>query len=138
VRGERMREVTHHCRVKSINGDSSSKSKRKRHRRGETGGAATQLCLPMVRQRLEGRAVWQRWPNGWRWCAIKRRPVTEEEATGRGAIVGREEDEAAWLGWATRTEEGSAVAAAGGRGRGSGPSWAERPGGLAGPLGLEG
>jgi hypothetical protein len=32
-----------------------------------------------------------------RWCAIKRRPVTEEEAIGRGTIMGREEDEAVWL-----------------------------------------
>jgi hypothetical protein len=47
-----------------------------------------------------------------RWCAIKRRPVTEEEAIGRGTIMGREEDEAAWLGWAARVEEGGAVAAA--------------------------
>jgi hypothetical protein len=42
----------------------------------------------------------------------KRRLVTEEEATGRGAIMGREEDEAAWLGWTTRAEEGGVVAAA--------------------------
>jgi hypothetical protein len=31
---------------------------------------------------------------------------------GQGAVMGREEDEAAWLGWATCAEEGGVVAVA--------------------------
>jgi hypothetical protein len=33
----------------------------------------------------------------------------EGEATGRAMVTGREEDEAAWLGWAAHAEEGGAV-----------------------------
>jgi hypothetical protein len=47
-----------------------------------------------------------------------KRPFCEGEAMGRSPVTGREEDEAAWLGWAARAEEGGAVAAwlsAGGR-----------------------
>jgi hypothetical protein len=41
-----------------------------------------------------------------------KRPFREGEATGRAPVTGREEDEAAWLGWAAHAEEGGAVAAA--------------------------
>jgi hypothetical protein len=93
VRGERTREVTGQRRVESINGDGSSMLKREWHGRGETGEAVTQLHLPVVCQRSEGRAVRRCWPNG------RRRHGHREVA--------------AWP-------------SAGGRRRGSGPSWAER------------
>jgi hypothetical protein len=53
---------------------------------------------------------------------------------GTSTVMGREEDEVAWLGWASHAEEGGTVVAAawpsaGGRRRGSGLSWAERLGG---------
>jgi hypothetical protein len=61
--GERMREVIGRRRVDTINGDGSSKLKREWKGRWETGEAVTRLHLPVVRQRLEGCAVRQRWPN---------------------------------------------------------------------------
>jgi hypothetical protein len=47
-----------------------------------------------------------------RWCSALKWSFREGEAMGRAPVMGREEDEAAWLGWAARVEEGGVVAAA--------------------------
>jgi hypothetical protein len=91
ARGERTREVTGRHRVESINGDGSSKLKRERHGRGETREVVTRLRLPMVRQRLEGRAVRRRWSN-WRrlglWPKEGEEGATSTEPKGGGVGLG--------------------------------------------------
>jgi hypothetical protein len=83
VRCEWTREVTGRRRVESINGDDSSKIKRKQHGRGETGEAVTRLRLLMVRQRLEGHTVQWRGPN-----VRQQRGHREEEDDGLVGLCG--------------------------------------------------
>jgi hypothetical protein len=76
-------------------------------------GEESEALVPFIGRRRRGATRGGgRLSGNRRWCPIKKRPVTEEEETGRGAVMGREEDEAAWLGWVARAEKGSAVAAA--------------------------
>jgi hypothetical protein len=85
-----MREVIGRRRVDTINGDGSSKLKREWKGRWETGEAVTRLHLPVVRQRLEGCAVRQRWPNQ------QRRHGHQEAAAWPSAWGRRRESGMSW------------------------------------------
>jgi hypothetical protein len=83
------------------------------HRRdGAEGGDGCGMEWQGHRRLLQGTRGGERpgkRPIGRRWCSALKWSFHEGEATGRATVTGREEDEAAWLGWAAHAEEGGAV-----------------------------